>query len=87
MSRYENISKLASSCRTIALALARNEPGSKIDARNTLLDARDFIESCVVSVHKKRDGLLIVNGQGKSRYMTFRERLAYAILGKTAIEP
>ena len=41
-----------------------------------------------VRVHKKRDGLLLIDEQGKIRFMTMRERLAFWLLGnKTEIKP
>lgn len=40
-------------------------------------------EKRAISVHRKRDGLLLVAACGKSRFMTMRERIAYWLLGNT----
>lgn len=39
-------------------------------------------------VHKKRDGLFLLNARGESRFMTWRERAAFWLLrGKLEIRP
>ena len=79
-------SNLASKCQGIAHNLSYNEPVVGT-AKHLLIEASHALDSCAVRVHKKRDGLLIVNARGKSRYMTWRERIAYWVLGVTEIRP
>ncbi|MDL5036798.1 hypothetical protein QRD40_10615 [Comamonas sp. Y6] len=79
-------STLASKCQGVARNLSYNDPvvGS---AKQTLIEASHALDSSAVRVHKKRDGLLLINARGKSRYMTWRERIAYLLLGTTEIRP
>jgi len=59
-------------------------PTLKID----LLEAAHRLDAHDIRVHGKSDGLLIINARGKSRFMSWRERLAYWLLGnKTEIRP
>lgn len=56
--------------------------------KHTLLEASHALDSHAIRVHKKRGGLLIVNARGRSRYMSWRERLAHWLLnGRTEIRP
>ncbi len=51
---------------------------------------KHFVELSLprVRVHPKSDGLLIIAASGKGRYMTWRERIAYWLLGnKTEMFP
>lgn len=34
-----------------------------------------------IRAHEKRDGLLLVNGVGKARYATLKERVLYRLFG------
>lgn len=83
---YEYRSNLASKCQGIAHNLSYNEPVVGT-AKHFLIEASHALDSGAVRVHKKRDGLLLINARGKSRYMTWRERIAYWILGATEIRP
>ena len=47
------------------------------------LEASHALDAHSIRVHRKRDGLLMVNARGKSRFMTLRERIAYWLLGNT----
>lgn len=81
-------SKLASKCQGVARCLTYNADEHQAEAKHTLLEASHRLDSHAVRVHRKRDGLLIVNARGKSRYMTLRERLAMWLLrGKLEIRP
>ena len=51
------------------------------DAIKEVVEKNGLIHS--IRVHRKRDGLLMVNARGKSRFMTLRERIAYWLLGNT----
>jgi hypothetical protein len=39
----------------------------------------------LVSVHRKKDGLLLINGVGETRYMTWWERVKYGCWGTTPL--
>lgn len=80
-------STVASRCQGIAATLSYNDKPESV-TKHTLHEASHIIDSHVVRVHKKKDGLLMVNARGASRYMTWRERLAYRLLGgRTAMLP
>lgn len=65
-----------------------NEGETEASAKHTLREAAHFIDSQIVRLHKKRDGLLAINARGKSRFLTMRERLAVWLLrGKTEVRP
>lgn len=79
---------LASTCQNIARSLTYNDRPIEAKAKHTLLEASHALDSSAIRVHKKRDGMLIVNARGKSRFMTLRERIAYWLLGdNTEIKP
>lgn len=80
--------KLATQCQGAALKLSYNNEPTEGAAKHLLLEASHALNAASVRVHKKRDGLLLVNARGKSRYMTWRERIAYwALGGATEIQP
>lgn len=86
MSEFE--SKLASQCQGVASCLSYNGKHQEGEAKHTLIEAAMCLDKHSVRVHKKKDGLLIINARGKSRFMTIRERLAMWLLkGKTEIRP
>lgn len=87
MSKQEFRSNLASKCQSIAANLTYNDKEIEAAAKHALLEASHALDSSAIKVHKKRDGLLIINARGKSRYMTMRERMAYLLLGDTEINP
>lgn len=81
----EYLSTLASKCQGVASCLTYNGGEHEAAAKHTLLEASHALAYNSIRVHHKRDGLLIVNARGASRFMTWRERLAYRLLGKTSI--
>lgn len=84
--KYE--SKLASKCQGIARCLTFNADRHQSDAKHALLTASHALDQHACRVHRKTDGLLIVNARGKARFMTIRERLAMWLLhGKLEIRP
>lgn len=88
MSETSYESKLASQCQGIAKCLSYNEKHAEGEAKHSLIEAALILDSHAVRVHKKADGMLLVNARGKSRYMTWRERLACWLLeGKLQIRP
>lgn len=81
-------SKLADQCKGIASCLSYNNERNEGEAKHALIEASMILNNHSVRVHRKADGLLIINARGKSRYMTWRERLACWILkGKLEIRP
>ena len=81
-------SKLASKCQGVARCLTFNDDEHQAAAKRTLLEASQILDSHAIRVHSKRDGLLIINARGKSRFMTLRERLAMWLLrGNLEIRP
>lgn len=83
---YESI--LASKCQGVARCLTYNDDEHQAAAKHTLLEASHALDQHAIRVHTKKDGLLMVNARGKSRFMTFRERIAFWLLkGKTEIRP
>lgn len=81
-------SKLASQCQDVARCLTYNDDEHQAAAKHTLLEASHMLDQHAIRVHRKADGLLIVNARGKCRYMTWRERIAYWLLrGKLEIRP
>lgn len=57
-------------------------------AKHLLREASHALDSASIRVHRKRDGWLIINARGKSRFMTLRERIAYWLLKQsTEIQP
>lgn len=80
-------SDLASKCQEVASNLTYNDREIEAVAKHVLREASHALDSCSIRVHKKKDGLLIINARGKARYMTMRERLAYYLLGSTEIQP
>lgn len=78
-------SELASKCQGVARCLSYNGPKHESEAKHVLREASHMLDSHAVRVHQKRDGLLIINARGKSRFMTWRERLARWLL-KGALE-
>jgi len=78
-------SKLASKCQGAAQCLSYNGPKHEAEAKHVLHEASHVLDGHAVRVHQKRDGLLIINARGKSRFMTWRERLARWLL-KGALE-
>lgn len=82
------LSELASKCQGVARCLTFNDDEHQEAAKHTLLAASHALDGESIRVHKKRDGLLIINARGKCRFMTLRERIAFWLLrGNTEIRP
>ncbi|QHJ81777.1 MAG: hypothetical protein [Caudoviricetes sp.] len=85
--RNDYASKMADKCQGIAHCLSYNEKREGV-AKHILLEAAHFFDSNSIKVHKKDDGMLMVNARGKSRYMSCKERVAMWLLGgKMEIRP
>lgn len=82
------LSKLASQCQGLARNLSYNDGDLIGSVKHTLIEASQALDHNAVRVHKKSDGLLIINARGKCRFLTIRERIAIWLLhGKTEIRP
>lgn len=71
--------QLTIKARAIARCLSYNGNVHEAAAKHMLLEMAHRIDTKTIRVHKKNDGLLLINGIGKARYMTFREKLQYRI--------
>ena len=76
-------SSVAAHCQGVARTLTYNSGVPEAQAKHALLEASHALDAHSIRVHRKRDGLLMVNARGKSRFMTLRERIAYWLLGNT----
>ena len=73
-----NNSELANKARGVAATLTYNdEPQSQ--AKHLLLEMAHRLDSMNTKVHRKREGLLLVNGLGKCRFATWKEIILYKI--------
>lgn len=72
---------LPDQARDIARSLTYNGREIEAQAKQTLLELAHALDARTLRVHRKREGLLLVNAHGRSRYLTWRERLAYWIAG------
>ena len=73
--------ELTIEARNIARCLTYNDDLAQAKAKHMLLEMAHRLDTLDVRAHKKRDGLLLVNGIGKSRYATMRERVLYRLFG------
>lgn len=65
-------SDLASKCQGVAHCLTYNDGEHEAAAKHVLLEASHMLDGHSCRLHKKRDGLLILNARGKSRFITIR---------------
>ena len=87
--RVEVPALLASRCQGVAHTLTYNDGVAEAEAKHTLLEASHCLDTHAVRVRVGAGGgVFISNARGKSRVMTWRERLAYRLLGgSTEIRP
>lgn len=85
--KRDYLAKLATSCQELARNLTFNEGSREFTIKHVLLESSFALDGLAVSVSKKSGRLTITNARGKSRNMTWRERLGYFILGTTSIRP
>lgn len=67
--------------RSIARCLSYNDDEHQAAAKHSLREMAHRLDTQDVRVHAKADGLLLINGLGKSRYATFKETLLYRVFG------
>ncbi len=74
-------SELTIKAREVARHLTYNDDTAQAQAKHLLLEMAHRIDTKDIRIHKKRDGLLLVNGVGKARFMTWAERLRWKFFG------
>ena len=74
-------SELATRAQSIARCLSYNGNEHEAAAKHTLLEMASRLNNKVSRVHKKKDGFLIVNARGGSRFLTFKESILYRFFG------
>lgn len=73
--------ELTMKARGIARCLTYNDDEHQAAAKHMLLEMAHRLDTLDVRAHKKADGLLLVNGIGKARYATVKERAIYWLFG------
>lgn len=76
-----NTNELTLKARGIARCLTYNDDQPQAEAKHMLLELAHRLDALDVRAHKKDDGLLLVNGLGRARYATIRERVMYRLFG------
>lgn len=74
-------SELATKAQGIARCLSYNGNEHEAAAKHILLEMAHRLDNQVSRVHKKKDGFLIVNARGGSRFLTFKESVLYRFFG------
>lgn len=74
-------SELTMKARGIAKCLSYNEGEHEAAAKHMLLEMAHRLDARDIRLQKKRDGVLAVNGIGKARFLTLRERLLHFLFG------
>ena len=74
-------SDLTLKARGIARCLTYNDDQHQADAKHMLLEMAHRLDTLDIRAHKKTDGLLLINGIGKSRFATLKERMLYYVFG------
>lgn len=80
--------ELSEKCGDAARQMSYNRETAESVGKHLLLEAAWVLRHNDTRIHRKRDGLLVINGHGHARFMTWRERIAYWLLGnKSEIRP
>ncbi|MBP7657405.1 MAG: hypothetical protein KA742_12780 [Pseudoxanthomonas sp.] len=74
-------SELTMKARSVAKCLTYNDDEPQAAAKHLLLEMAHRIDANDIRIHKKRDGLLLINGIGKARFMTLAERIRWMLFG------
>ena len=74
-------SELTIKAREVARCLTYNDDKPQAEAKHLLLEMAHRIDAKDIRIHKKRDGLLLVNGLGRARFMTLAERIRWMLFG------
>ncbi len=70
---------LSDQARAVARQLTYNGREVEGDAKALLIDLAHALDSRSVCALRRPQGLLLVNGLGRERWATWRERLAYRL--------
>ena len=73
--------KLTLKARSIARCLTYNDDAPQAEAKHMLLEMAHRLDTLNIRAHKKADGLLLINGIGKARYATLKERILFWLFG------
>jgi hypothetical protein len=65
--------------REVARNLTYNDDKPQAAAKHMLLELAHRLDARDIRVHRKRDGYLLINGLGRSRFMTLKERLCWLL--------
>lgn len=70
-------SELTMRARAVARCLTYNDDPHQAAAKHMLLEMAHRLDTLDIRAHRKSDGLLLINGIGKARFATLKERLMY----------
>lgn len=71
--------ELTERARSVARSLSYDAEKPVPVAKFLLLEMASRLDAQNIRAHKKQDGLMLVNGNGLTRFATVKERLAYAL--------
>ena len=75
-----NTNELTIKARSVARCLTYNDDIHQSVAKHLLLELAHRLDSIEIRAHKKTDGLLLINGIGKARYATLKERIIFKLI-------
>ena len=75
-----NTNELTIKARSVARCLTYNDDTHQTAAKHLLLELAHRLDSIEIRAHKKTDGLLLINGIGKARYATLKERIIFKLI-------
>lgn len=73
--------QLTNKARAVARCLSYSEDTNQASAKHLLLEMAHRLDTQDIRVHKKKDGILLVNASGSSRFATFKETVLYKLFG------
>ena len=72
-------SELTTKARAVARCLTYNDDPHQAAAKHMLREMAHRLDTLDIRAHRKSDGLLLINGIGKARFATLKERLMYRL--------
>ena len=76
-----NTNELTCKARSIARCLTYNDDVHQASAKHMLLEMAHRLDMLNVRAAWENDGLLLINGLGRVRYATIKERLLFQLFG------
>lgn len=76
-----NTNELTLKARSVARCLSYNDDEHQAAAKHLLREMAHRLDTMNIRAHKKADGLLLINGIGKSRFATLKERVMLRLFG------